>query len=194
MPFILLKLINPSCEMFPVPESDLDLVDKAPDMDAGLGWEWKPSGAASFVDLTDMKDLNPEIRRLILSVTGWSYFAAACPSNGDPLTYSFARTLTPEADPVGLAIRTMPSYPDRLFFGQGDDVKIACPPANPLACFKPSVCRDLFSSLPAFIPHAEPLSSTFSSALHSTALHQRPAAPSFSTFRAYVPPPCSTTK
>ncbi|KAJ7120114.1 hypothetical protein C8R44DRAFT_853464 [Mycena epipterygia] len=64
---------DPSSEMFPVRERDLDLVDEVPDMDARLGWEWKPSGVkwldpegcpsqfpfyrrrtASFVDLTDM--------------------------------------------------------------------------------------------------------------------------------------------
>ncbi|KAJ6580565.1 hypothetical protein DFH09DRAFT_1275686 [Mycena vulgaris] len=38
----------------------------------------------------------------------------------------------------------------------------------------------------AFIPPAEPLSST-SSALHSSTLRQQPAAPLFSKFRAYVP-------
>ncbi|KAJ6492592.1 hypothetical protein DFH09DRAFT_947506 [Mycena vulgaris] len=46
----------------------------------------------------------------------------------------------------------------------------------------------------AFIPPAEPLSSTSSSALHSTTLRQRPAAPSFSTFRVYVPPSTSSER
>ncbi|KAJ7235738.1 hypothetical protein B0H12DRAFT_135817 [Mycena haematopus] len=37
---------------FPVPEPAIDPVDEAPDMDARLGWEWKPSG---------VKWLDPEV-------------------------------------------------------------------------------------------------------------------------------------
>ncbi|KAJ7441695.1 hypothetical protein FB451DRAFT_1414484 [Mycena latifolia] len=43
---------DPLSEMFPVPEPNLDLVDEAPDMDARLGWEWKPSS---------VKGLDPEV-------------------------------------------------------------------------------------------------------------------------------------
>ncbi|KAJ7766550.1 hypothetical protein DFH07DRAFT_955310 [Mycena maculata] len=78
-----------SSEMFPVPE--LDLANKASDMDARLGWEWKPPGVkwldpeiyalhrvkgcpsqfpfyrkrtAFFVDLTDMQNLDLEMMEL----------------------------------------------------------------------------------------------------------------------------------
>ncbi|KAJ7443155.1 hypothetical protein FB451DRAFT_1190274 [Mycena latifolia] len=52
MPSMSVKLVNHSSEMFPVPEPNLDLVDEAPNMDARLGWEWKPSG---------VKWLDPEV-------------------------------------------------------------------------------------------------------------------------------------
>ncbi|KAJ6590821.1 hypothetical protein B0H10DRAFT_1960943 [Mycena sp. CBHHK59/15] len=66
MPLILLKLINPSSKMFPVPEPDLDLVDEALDMDAHLGWEWKPLG---------VKWLDPEVSLEVVEFP-----------NGTPLT------------------------------------------------------------------------------------------------------------
>lgn len=37
-------MINPSSEMVPLREPDVDLVGEAPDMDARLDWDWKPSG------------------------------------------------------------------------------------------------------------------------------------------------------
>lgn len=61
-----LQLINPSSEMFPIPEPDLDLVDEAPDMDARLGWEWKPSG---------VKWLDPDVSSEVVEFP-----------NGTPLT------------------------------------------------------------------------------------------------------------
>ncbi|KAJ7820503.1 hypothetical protein B0H14DRAFT_3735530 [Mycena olivaceomarginata] len=57
---------DPSSEMFSVPEPDLDMVDEAPDMNARLGWEWKPSG---------MKWLDPEVSSEVVEFP-----------NGTPLT------------------------------------------------------------------------------------------------------------
>ncbi|KAJ6535643.1 hypothetical protein B0H19DRAFT_1241095 [Mycena capillaripes] len=160
---------DPSSEMFPGPEPDLDLVDEAPEIDARLGWEWKPSGG---------KWLDPEVSSEVVEfpngtpLTDKQKIYALHRVKGCPSQFPFYRRrtaffvdLTDMEDldtemTVDNIIRDQDSHSwggscgarnhvdahlPGSFFGLGDDVKIACRRANP-KCGGVSACESLDSA------------------------------------------------
>ncbi|KAJ7263387.1 hypothetical protein C8J57DRAFT_1512889 [Mycena rebaudengoi] len=155
--------------MFPIPEPDLDLVDEAPDMDARLGWEWKPSG---------VKWLDPDVSSEVVEfpngtpLTDKQKIYALHRVKGCPSQFPFYRRrtaffvdLTDMEDldlemTVDNIIRDQDSHswggssgarnhvdaqlPGSLF-GLGGDIKIACRRANP-KCSGVSACVSLDSA------------------------------------------------
>ncbi|KAJ7465620.1 hypothetical protein FB451DRAFT_1487168 [Mycena latifolia] len=153
-------------QMFPVPEPNLDLVDEAPDMDARLGWEWKPSG---------VKWLDPEVSSEVVEfpnetpLTDKQKIYALHRVKGCPSQFPFFRKRTAflvnltdmqNLDPemtVDNIIRDQDSHSwggssgarnqvdahlPGSFFGLSGDIKIACRRATP-KCNGVSACESL---------------------------------------------------
>ncbi|KAJ6536505.1 hypothetical protein B0H10DRAFT_2246340 [Mycena sp. CBHHK59/15] len=138
-----------SSEMFPVPEPDLDLVDEAPDMDARLGWEWKPSG---------VKWLDPEVSSEVVEfpngtqLTDKQKIYALHRVKGCPSQFPFYRKRTAFFDSHSWGGSSggrnhVDAHLPGSFFGLADDIKVACRRANP-KCGGVSACESLD---PAFL-------------------------------------------
>ncbi|KAJ6611331.1 hypothetical protein B0H10DRAFT_2192985 [Mycena sp. CBHHK59/15] len=154
---------------FPVPHSDVHVIDKAPDIDARLGWEWKPS---------NIKWLDPGVSSQVtdfphgMKLTDKTKIYALHRVKGCPSQFPFFSKRTAylvdltemsDLDPkmtVDDTLRDQDSHswlgstgarnaPDAhipgSFFGLTDDIKVACRRAAPF-CAGVSACEALDSA------------------------------------------------
>ncbi|KAJ6554938.1 hypothetical protein DFH09DRAFT_1085201 [Mycena vulgaris] len=153
---------------FPVPHSDVHVIDEAPDIDARLGWEWKPS---------NIKWLDPGVSSQVtdfphgMKLTDKTKIYALHRVKGCPSQFPFFSKRTAylvdltemsDLDPEMTVDDTLPrsgarNAPDAhipgSFFGLTDDIKVACRRAAPF-CAGVSACEALDS---AFLAEERPL-------------------------------------